>query len=278
MINDKRDIRGWKLAVDVALILAGCVIATVAFVAFQHAPRAGYSPIATNSPAQIAASMAGTPPADSAAVPSTEPTLSAAVAGLAVSPPALPAEPQSPTPGVFATDKPQVAQGGSGTDPGVGRAGTMSATVAPGTRYVDPHGEFSLVRPVDWQPLSSQVTGVAVQFVSEKPRGNLNIVTQFVPLTMTVNQFATAAVAESERMYPAYRLDARGIEPAIIGGEPARQYAFRGVQDGTPIVFTQLVALKEGVAYVVTLTAAADESGAFAAQARVVTETFTFHA
>jgi hypothetical protein len=149
-------------------------------------------------------------------------------------------------------------------------------TAPAGILYVDPHGEFSFIRPVDWRTLPPQATGVAAQFVAENLRGNLNVVTQPVPATMTVDLFATAAVAEIERMYPAYRLDARGIEPAIVGGEPARQYVFQGVQDGTPIVFTQLVALKEGVAYVVTLTAPMDDSSAFAAQARVVIETFAF--
>jgi hypothetical protein len=74
-----------------------------------------------------------------------------------------------------------------------------------------------------------------------------------------------------------YRFASQRIEATTLAGEPARRYDFQGVQNGTSIQFTQLIAVKDGTAYVVTLSAAASDSRVFAGQAQIVLDSFAFH-
>jgi len=152
----------------------------------------------------------------------------------------------------------------------------VSTTTVAGARYTDPQGRFSFVRPVEWRPRESPDGLVSVLLVSDAPRGNVNVIASPVAAGVMLDDIAAGAIAEIARTYPTYRLNPPGIEATTLAGEPARRYAFVGVQEGTPIRFTQIIAVAGGIEYVVTLTAAADESGAFAAQAEVVLDTFAF--
>lgn len=260
------DIRVLKIAAAIALMIVVLVIVGPVIVASRHsssASRSTNTPVKnTGGPAAVVIPSLPAPPLTFTPIASMGTIVSVPTANVSVTATDVPA--MTPTHQVASTSTSVV--------------GTVSATAPAGTRYIDPQGRFSFTRPDDWRPLQLQDPKVAIQFVSDKPRGNLNVVAQPVAITLTVDQYASAVVADITQTYPAYRQDPRGIESATLGGGPARQYSFQGMQDGTPIEFTQVVALKDGVAYVVTVTAAADESSDFAAQTRVVIETFAFHA
>lgn len=149
------------------------------------------------------------------------------------------------------------------------------ATAGTGRKYTDPEQRFSVVVPDGWQRQQTQVADIAVQFVSDRLRGDVNIVVEDAP-NVTLDQYVAGTIANIKRTYPELKLTTNGVQVATLGGEAAQQYQFSGVAREAPIQLTQLVAVYGDMAYVITFTVASDDSAAFTDQMNRMIRTFAF--
>lgn len=154
--------------------------------------------------------------------------------------------------------------------------GIATPTVASAVRkYTDPERHFSFVIPDGWQRQQTQVADVVVQFVSDRLRGDVNIVTEDAP-DVTLDQYVTGTLAAIKRTYPDLTLDTKGVQPILLGGKSAQRYDFSGMARQTPIHMTQLVVINNGMAYVITFTVAAQDAAAFTEAMDRISRTFDF--
>jgi hypothetical protein len=119
------------------------------------------------------------------------------------------------------------------------------------------------------------VPGIAVQFVADRLRGDVNVVTEDAP-GVTLDQYVTGTITGIRRNYPDLTFDAKGEQTVIVGGQAARQYGFSGDMDQTPIQLIQFVVINSGTAYVITFTVTSQDADAFAGQMNRIIQTFGF--
>jgi len=144
-----------------------------------------------------------------------------------------------------------------------------------GRIYTDPQKHFSFTVPSGWQIQQTQVPGISVQLVSDRLRGNVNVVAEDAPNT-TLDQYVRTTVANIKRSYPDFVLEPAGVQSTILGGKPAQKYEFSGMQQQTRIRVMQVVAMNGDTAYIMTFTVRIEDADVFAEQANAILTTFTF--
>lgn len=142
--------------------------------------------------------------------------------------------------------------------------------------FSDPQELFSFTLPAGWQIEQPQMTDVVALAILGPPIGNINIVTETVLRSLTLDEYVTAAIADIRAKYPSYQLGPTGIQAVALGGKPARRYDVIGVQRGTQLHFTQTIAVNEGIAYVLTFTAADKDEDLVMGQFSLISATFAF--
>jgi hypothetical protein len=260
-----------KITAEVALLLLAGAVITLAITGTHSSPKTENIRV-----------PATTPLLETESGPVSGPDSVAEVTAPLTATPVVPSSTDAPTippmgPATATTSVPSIIPTGSAKSRPASSGDAVTIASRTGTRYTDPQGRFSFTIPSDWRPSQAQDAQVAIQFVSDVPRGNLNVAAQGIGNMVTLDDFAAAAVADIQRAYPMYRFASQRIEATTLAGEPARRYDFQGVQNDTSIQFTQLIAVKDGTAYVVTLSAAASDSRVFAGQAQIVLDSFAFH-
>ncbi len=142
--------------------------------------------------------------------------------------------------------------------------------------FSDPQARFSFALPAGWRIEQPQMPDDVALVVLSPLGGNVNIVTETVPGSLTLDEYVTAAIADIREKHPTYQLRPTGIQAALIGGKPARQYELTGEQQGTPVHFTQTIAVNHGVAYVLTRIAADKDKDLVMDQSSLILTTFAF--
>jgi hypothetical protein len=163
----------------------------------------------------------------------------------------------------------------SPSSPAIAAAATPSIVSTREIKYIDPERRFSFFVPVGWQRQQTQVQGIAVAFVSDRLRGDVNIISEDAP-DVILDQYVTATIASVRRNYPNLTLDTKSMQPVIVGGQAARRYEFAGDVDQTRIQLVQIVVINGGTAYVITFTVASQDADAFTAQMNRIIQTFAF--
>jgi hypothetical protein len=144
-----------------------------------------------------------------------------------------------------------------------------------GRRYTDPDRGFSFIVPDGWQQQQTHVTGIAVQYVADGLRGDVNIVTEDAP-GVTLELYVAATIANIKRTYPDMTFDTKGVQAVVVGGKAAQQYEFSGTVRQTPIQMVQIVVINSGTAYVITFTVATRDAAALADQMNRMIRSFDF--
>ena len=129
--------------------------------------------------------------------------------------------------------------------------------------------------PEEWQKQQTQVPGIAVQFVSDRLRGDVNIVAEGAP-DANLDQYVAATIAGIRQRYPNLTTDTKGVQPVTVGGQPARRYGFSGDTGSAHIQLVQIAVINSATAYVITFTVASQDGDAFMAQMNLVIQTFDF--
>jgi hypothetical protein len=190
-----------------------------------------------------------------------------------VSPSATPPAASTSTPVVTSTP----AQQGT-RPPSAAATATVATTPTVSTReirYTDPEQRFSFNIPDDWQKQQTQVPGIAVQFVSDRLHGDVNIVTEGAP-NVTLDQYVTATIASVRKNYPDLAFDTKSMQAATVGGKAAQRYGFSGDAQQRQIRLIQFVVINSDVAYVITFTAATQDGDTFMDQMNRIIQTFAF--
>ncbi len=144
-----------------------------------------------------------------------------------------------------------------------------------GRMYTDPQKRYAFVVPDGWQLQQTQVPTISVQFVADRLRGNVNLVAEDAP-NIALEQYVTATLTNIKKSFPDFVLDPKGVQPTHLGGNPAQQYEFSGVQQQTRIHVMQVVTINAHTAYILTFTVQVDDADAFAEQAKAILTTFAF--
>lgn len=108
------------------------------------------------------------------------------------------------------------------------------------------------------------------------PRQYATLSTEIVRDDVTLDEYVTVSLARVQQNHPQYRLDPATVQPITLGGKPGRTYSLSDEQGGVPIRVMRFVTLDANVAYMFTLIAPETDADAFAAQAQVMWDTFTF--
>jgi hypothetical protein len=190
-----------------------------------------------------------------------------------VSPSATPTAAVTSTPAIASTPAPQGTRSPSAAT--TATVGTTPTASAREIKYTDPEQRFSFNIPDDWQKQQTQVPGIAVQFVSDRLRGDINIVTEGAP-NVTLDQYVTATIASVRKNYPDLAFDTKSMQPATVGGKAAQRYGFSGDARQTQIRLIQFVVINSDVAYVITFTAATQDGDVFMDQVNRIIQTFAF--
>jgi hypothetical protein len=140
--------------------------------------------------------------------------------------------------------------------------------------FTDPRGLFSFSRPAAWTVGQSTAANSIVQFNTTNPLGVIDISTEPIASGITPDTYRDAALAEIKKGIP----DAQqvGMTSLRLDSEPAIQIDYTGTVSGSTIYFSQIFALHKGMAYILTLGTAPENSDALKQQAIVVIQTWKF--
>jgi hypothetical protein len=246
-----------RYALSVAALL-GCT----ALLAACGGGKAANTPVAvapTTAPTVATASVAATHPASSATgslvAATTSPTVAAG---------SIPAAAGTRPAGSITT--------GSVT---TGTIAAGSVVAGPGeTVFTDPQRRFSFARPAAWTVGQSSAPGSVVQFNSARPPGVIDISTESVASGITPDTYLSAALVEIKKGIP----DAQqtGTARLRLDSEPAVRIDYTGTVSGNAIAFSQIFALHNGTAYILTLGTQPADSETMKQQAIVVVQTWKF--
>lgn len=117
---------------------------------------------------------------------------------------------------------------------------------------------------------------MAARVTSEAIHGQMNVTTEEVQATVTLDQYVERRVAGYLHDDLGYQLVSPGIQPAMLGGMPARRYEIVSVGQDMRVHFIQWVAFVRGTAYVLTTTATEPDAVPLAEQLKAVIGSFVF--
>jgi hypothetical protein len=218
---------------------------------------------ATDTPTAIATVA---PTVTAGAAPATRPAPSAVTGSLSV--------PTTISPASAITGTRAIGSAPTGSV----RAGTTAAgsatTGAALVLFTDPRGLFSFSRPAAWTVGQSTAANSVVQFNTTNPLGVVDVSTEPIASGVTPATYRDAALAEIKKGIP----DAQqvGMTTLNLDTEPAIQIDYTGTVSGSTIAFSQIFALHKGVAYILTLGTAPENSDALKQQAIVIIQTWKF--
>ncbi len=184
----------------------------------------------------------------------------------------------SPTVTVRASGTPQASAppDAAGMTPTVGVSGTpIPSPTAIGRLFADPDQHFSFTIPAGWERQQTQTPDIIVQFASDRLRGNMNVGREKA-VGVALDQYVQATMANIKQAYPEIEFGAGGAQPVTIGAKDARRYDFSGTIAQTQVRVTQIAAISDGFAYLITFTSAPAVSEVFAAQMTSIVQSFAF--
>jgi len=158
----------------------------------------------------------------------------------------------------------------------MGQAGEPVTPPGAASTVIDPYRQFWFSLPPGWQVQQPPPTEDALELDMPFPRQYATLSTEIVRDDVTLDEYVTVSLARVQQNHPQYRLDPATVQPITLGGKPGRTYSLSDEQGGVPIRVMRFVTLDANVAYMFTLIAPEADADAFAAQAQVMWDTFTF--
>lgn len=208
-----------------------------------------------------------------AAAPATSPTSAAAAAvpptsqATATAPPATAAPTSAPT----ATPAPTATAVPTATprpQPTATVSGAGASAPPGGQRYVDTRARYALTVPSTWTQVQAAGADVAYQAPAAAGQvpATVNIVTEQLPSTaVTLEQYDAAGEANLRQRFPDYR--PIEVTPIAIDGRRGLRRTYTATIVGRILQLQQYYLVENGVAYVVSCGAPADDfpryTGAF---------------
>ncbi|MGI8574149.1 MAG: hypothetical protein ACR2MA_02150 [Egibacteraceae bacterium] len=154
---------------------------------------------------------------------------------------------------------------------------TVTPVVVQGGDYASQEHDYGLTFPDGWQVRAEEfgldVIGMRPAVPETRFRSNVNVVVERVP-DMTLVRWTRLAAAQTETVIDGYRSVA--TSRSRLGGQPAWEHRFTGVQDGTPVTFLQVSTLRGGRAYVMTAVSASGEFRSSLDEFRRIIDSFAF--
>lgn len=139
-------------------------------------------------------------------------------------------------------------------------ATAVRATSPTGRAFADPEGEYRLTISPTWKAdHGSYVKGVEVWYLGPTGTGtfvpNINILTQTIPATMTLEQYLKLSIDGAPRLLTEFR----NIGSQIVRGKNARLavWEFASKSKGLSFRHLGIFTVKDGTAVVATLTSTA---------------------
>ncbi len=153
----------------------------------------------------------------------------------------------------------------------------VGAVRAGGAIYLDDQGRFSLTIPDGWTVADLVDPGpTAVELDATNPWGIFSVATDGVTPDMALDQYATDAAEQQRRTLGNARVLPDGVQPTILGCEPARAFVVQGREQGTDVNVFVVVAFHDSTAFTLAFTTRPEDYDAYFAQEQAVLGSFAF--
>ena len=181
---------------------------------------------------------------------------------------------------LFATFPAAANTAGSGASapprtPGAGQSSIPPGSVS-GSTYTDGRGRFRFTIPQGWQTQSATQSGVDVQAVPTGALDGLVQISSESTASLSLDDYVTRVQNGLKGTVANFQLVPNSLQDATIGGEPARRFEFTGTLSGAPVHSVVFVVKRGTTTYGLILVATQTDFDTVAAQAKVITDSFTF--
>lgn len=145
--------------------------------------------------------------------------------------------------------------------------------------YQDKIRQFALTYPETWQ-MREGILGTAVTILSPLKNSDdhfaesLNVITEEVSPTTTLDGYYTASEENIKNYFSRFKLLKN--EPATVGSYPGRMLVYQLSQGSVHLRTTQFFVLKDGRAYIITLTNLQSEPNTLLKEMTAMAKSFQF--
>lgn len=180
---------------------------------------------------------------------------------------------------LFATLPPANTSGGGASSaprtPGAGQSTAPAGSVS-GSTYTDGRGRFRFTIPQGWETQSAAQAGVDVQAAPTGPLDGLLQISSESTAALSLDDYAMRVQTSLKGTVTNFQVVPNSAQNAMIGGEPARRFEFTGTLSGASVHSVVFVVRRGATTYGMILVATQADFDAVIAQAKIITDTFTF--